>query len=81
MSWEKLPTTAASTEWSLLRVSRKADASAAVVLEVVQGLQFRRADSLVRDIMASAREEVWTLVARSRLSGQACRPGTECTLE
>jgi hypothetical protein len=42
------------------------DASAAVVLEVLEGLHFRRADSLVREIMASARNEVWTLLARSR---------------
>ena len=42
------------------------EASAAVVLEVLQALQFRRANALVRDIMASARDEVWTLLARSR---------------
>lgn len=41
------------------------DASAAVVLEVLQAFQFRRANSLVHDIMASARDEVWTLVARN----------------
>ena len=42
----------------------KADPSAAVVVEVLQALQFRRADRLVREIMQDARGEVWELVAQ-----------------
>ena len=42
----------------------KADPRAAVVVEVLQALQFRRADRFVREIMQEARPEVWELVVQ-----------------
>jgi hypothetical protein len=56
------------------------DASAAVVLEILQGLHFRRADSLVRDIVASARDEVWTLLARNHYPDELADPAQNARL-
>ncbi len=41
----------------------KAEPSAAAVLEVLQALQFRRADRMVAEILTTASAEVWRLVA------------------
>jgi hypothetical protein len=41
----------------------KADSSADAVLEVLQALQFRRADRMVTEILQTASDEVWELAA------------------
>ena len=43
----------------------KADPSSKVQAEVVQSLQFRRADHHVADLLSSAREETWELIAKA----------------
>jgi hypothetical protein len=44
----------------------KADSSADAVLEVLQALQFRRADRMVTEILQPASNEVWELAAGAR---------------
>ncbi|MDA9512203.1 hypothetical protein XI04_03845 [Bradyrhizobium sp. CCBAU 11430] len=43
----------------------KADSSSKVQAEVVQNLQFRRADHHVADLLSSAHDETWELIARA----------------
>jgi hypothetical protein len=62
-----------------VRVAR-ADPSAEVVVEVLQALQFRRADRLVRQIMQDARGEVWELVARKGYPDELADPAQNARL-
>src|SRR5260221_11510454 len=43
----------------------KADPSADAVLEVLQALQFRRADRMVTEVLKAASDQVWRLAARA----------------
>jgi hypothetical protein len=52
----------------------KSDPSAKVVVEVLQALQFRRADRLVGEIMQSASEEIWQRVVREGYPDQLTDP-------
>jgi hypothetical protein len=52
----------------------KSDPSAKVVVEVLQALQFRRADRLVGEVMQSASEEIWQRVVRGGYPDQLADP-------
>jgi hypothetical protein len=58
----------------------KADPSADTVLEVLQSLQFRRANRMVAAILKSASEEVWELVARSGYPDELADPAQSIRL-
>ena len=52
----------------------KADSSADAVLEVLQALQFRRADRMVTEILQPASNEVWELAAGARYPDELADP-------
>ena len=52
----------------------KADSSADAVLEVLQALQFRRADRMVTEILQPASNEVWELAAGARYPEELADP-------
>lgn len=52
----------------------KADPSADAVLEVLQALQFRRADRMVTEILQTASDEVWQLVSRAGYPNELADP-------
>ncbi|QAU44189.1 hypothetical protein XH91_01670 [Bradyrhizobium guangzhouense] len=52
----------------------KADPSADAVLEVLQALQFRRADQMVKDILQTASDEVWQLAALASYPDELADP-------
>jgi hypothetical protein len=58
----------------------QADQNANVVSEVLQALQFRRADRLVREILETASDEVWQLVARNGYPDELSDPAQNARL-
>jgi|SRR5580693_6120859 alkylated DNA nucleotide flippase Atl1 len=58
----------------------KSDPSAKVVVEVLQALQFRRADRLVGEILQSAPEEIWQRVVREGYPDQLADPAQTARL-
>jgi hypothetical protein len=58
----------------------KADPSADAVLEVLQALQFRRADHMVAEVLKAASDEVWRLVARAGYPDELADPAQRARL-
>jgi hypothetical protein len=58
----------------------KAEPSADAVLEVLQALQFRHADRMVAEILKTASDEVWRLVARAGYPDELADPGQRARL-
>jgi hypothetical protein len=52
----------------------KVDPNADAVLEVLQALQFRRADRMVTEILQTASDEVWQLTARASYPDEVADP-------
>ncbi|UWU70562.1 NACHT domain-containing NTPase [Bradyrhizobium sp. NC92] len=59
----------------------KADPSSDAVLEVLQALQFRRADRMVTEILQTASDEVWELAARAKYPDKVADPKQNEKLE
>jgi hypothetical protein len=58
----------------------KAESSADAVLEVLQALQFRRADRMVAEILKTASDDVWRLVARAGYPDELADPAQRARL-
>jgi hypothetical protein len=74
MSFQKSPATAAMMAWSLRRALPRPSQIRRSLSDVVQSLQFRRADRHVTEILREASNEVWEQLARESYPDALAEP-------